>query len=224
MKVRLATWLLPHTFPVSAQVARDRLSWPTSYWNATGLIAAFALVWTTALSCSAAESPRSRVLSAMAVPFPAAALIFTASRGAVAVALVGLLIAIVMIRSSATPGGLATVAPAIGISAALALGVHGLNVPAPASAAIDAGRRLAVLLLVVSLAAGAARIVFLRADEVLSSFRTGEVEALHIKVKLQDLQCFAVDSGDGNHDWFLHSGATLFNDLDLIRSPRASCN
>ena len=35
----VATWLLPDLLPVARDIPRERLAWPTSYWNVTGLIA-----------------------------------------------------------------------------------------------------------------------------------------------------------------------------------------
>lgn len=166
-----ATWLAPDLFRVADDAGRLRLSWPTSYWNATGLIAALALVWTSSLSCSSTEPPRVRVLAAMAAPVPAATLIFTVSRGAVAVAVLGLLLAVWMIRSSATPGGVATLVPAIAVAVAIALAVNGLAVAKPAAHAVSAGHRTALLLLGVALAAGALRFVLLRLDARLAVIR-----------------------------------------------------
>ena len=77
----VATWLLPDLFPVARDIPRQRLAWPTSYWNVTGLIGALGLVWVFSLSCSSAEPAVVRVVAAMAAPWPAAMLIFTASRG-----------------------------------------------------------------------------------------------------------------------------------------------
>ena len=99
-----ATWLLPDVFPAGQDFSRERLGWPTSYWNATGLIAALALVWMASLTSSATEREWVRVLAAAMTPFAAATLIFTVSRGAVAVSILGVLIVIVTIRSRATPG------------------------------------------------------------------------------------------------------------------------
>ena len=107
----VATWLLPDLFPVARDIPRQRLAWPTSYWNVTGLIGALGLVWVFSLSCSSAERAVVRVVAAMAAPWPAAMLIFTASRGAVAVALLGLAVSTAMIRSSATPGVSRQLAP-----------------------------------------------------------------------------------------------------------------
>lgn len=164
-----ATWLLPDVFPVARDIGR--LSWPTSYWNADGLLAALALVWTSSLSFSATQPSRIRVLAAIAAPVPAATLIFTVSRGALAVAALGLVLAAVTIRSSATPGGIAAVVPAVVLSMAISLGVSSLNVAHPSMSAIRAGHRVAVLLVAVAIAAGAARIVLLRLDRRLAATR-----------------------------------------------------
>ena len=137
----VATWLLPDLFPVARDIPRQRLAWPTSYWNVTGLIGALGLVWVFSLSCSSAERAVVRVVAAMAVPWPAAMLIFTASRGATAVALLGLAVSTAMIRSPATPGGVATAGPAIAVSATISLAVNGLNVNAPTPHALHTGHR-----------------------------------------------------------------------------------
>jgi hypothetical protein len=166
-----ATWLLPDVFPVVSDIGRQRLSWPTSYWNATGLIAALAVVWTISLSCLATERAFVRVLAAVAAPLPAATLIFTVSRGASAVAALGIVVAVLTIRSSATPGGVLALAPAIALSVVIALGVNGLNVDKPAGHALSVGHRAGVLLGLLSLAAGALRLALVPLDARLGARR-----------------------------------------------------
>ncbi len=163
-----ATWLLPNLLPLASDVARERLSWPTSYWNAAGLIAALGLVWSSSLTCSSIEPARVRVLAAMAAPLSAATLIFTVSRGAAGVAALGLVLAVVTMRSWATPGGVATLVPSITLSVIVALGVTGLNVQKPGASAVNTGHRAAVLLLSVALGAAALRIALLRLDTRLA--------------------------------------------------------
>jgi O-Antigen ligase len=172
-----ATWLLPDLFPIGSSVVRDRLSWPTSYWNVAGLIAALAIVWTSGLACSSTEPPRIRVLAATAAPLLTATLIFTVSRGAVAVAALGLVLVVVMIRSPATPGGLVSLVPSITLSAIIALGVNGLNVVNPTAHAVDAGHRAAILLVAVAFAAAAVRMALLRLDTRLAGARTAWTRA-----------------------------------------------
>ncbi len=167
----VATWLLPDLLPVARDIPRERLSWPTSYWNVTGLIGALGLVWAFSLSCSSAERAGVRVLAAMAVPWPTAMLIFTASRGATAVALLGLAVSTAMIRSPATPGGVATAGPAIAVSATISLAVTGLNVNAPTPHALHTGHQTMILLFVISVAAGAVRTLLLALDARIAAAR-----------------------------------------------------
>src|SRR4051794_24349729 len=134
-----ATWLLPDVFPAAADVGRERLGWPTSYWNATGLIAALALVWSFSASASSAAQRRVRVIAAVGAPLATAALIFTVSRGAVAVAALGLILAVVLIRSAATPAAIAAIAPACGLAVAIAIGISRLHVDNPSPPPLAAG-------------------------------------------------------------------------------------
>ena len=167
----VATWLLPDLLPVARDIPRFRLAWPTSYWNATGLIGALGLVWVYSLSASSSEPRAVRVAAAMAAPWAAAMVIFTASRGATAVALLGLVVSTAIIRSPATPGAIVAVGFAIAVSTAISLAVTGLNVVAPSAHAVHAGHRTMILLFIVALAAGAIRMLLLRLDERIAAAR-----------------------------------------------------
>ena len=112
-----------------------------------------------------------RVAGAMAAPWAAAMVIFTASRGATAVALLGLVVSTAIIRSPATAGAIVAVGFAIVVSTAMSLAVTGLNVVAPAGHAVHAGHRTMILLLIVALAAGAIRMLLLRLDARIATAR-----------------------------------------------------
>jgi hypothetical protein len=101
------------------------------------------------------------------VPLATAALIFTVSRGAVAVAVLGLLVALVSIRSRASVGGVATLVPAIATAVVLALGVQGLDTHEPTAKAVAGGQRAAVLLLALAVGTAALRAGLLRLDRRL---------------------------------------------------------
>jgi hypothetical protein len=163
-----ATWLLPEVFPAGGDLDRVRQGWPTSYWNATGLIAALALVWCTSLTCSGRERHWIRVLAAGLAPLPVAALIFTVSRGAVAVAIGGLIVAMAAIRSRAIPGGLLAVGPGIAAAVVLAIGVDGLNTHTPTRDAIARGEWATVTLVGIALGTAALRAALLYVDKRLA--------------------------------------------------------
>ncbi|MGA2929454.1 MAG: hypothetical protein ABSG43_26395 [Solirubrobacteraceae bacterium] len=107
----------------------------------------------------------------MSAPIPAATLIFTASRGAVAVAVLGVVLSAVIIRSWATPGGLVALAPAVTASVLIGLDVNGLNVNNPAAHAIHIGQHTAVLLVALSLATAILRAALVRLDDRLARAR-----------------------------------------------------
>jgi len=80
----LITRVLPNLWPISPGVANERLSYPVTYWNTLGLLAALGIVLAFHLTCSLAERRSVRVFAAAVLPLLAATLFFTFSRGAIA--------------------------------------------------------------------------------------------------------------------------------------------
>jgi small-conductance mechanosensitive channel len=101
----LAIWLLPTTFSVGTAFDRARLAWPTSYWNATGLMAGLGLIWCLAVTTAMGMVRWARVAAAGAFPLLTAEMYFTVCRGAVAAGVLGLLVFCVAGRSTAWPPG-----------------------------------------------------------------------------------------------------------------------
>ena len=103
----------------------DRLNWPTSYWNATGLIAALGVVLCAHLASSVRDHPALRVLGSAAVPPLVAAVVFSAPaarrrrRG-----LIAAVVYLVLGRSRGMLTGLPVVLVFGGLAAARALGVE----------------------------------------------------------------------------------------------------
>ena len=60
----LLSRVLPDVFPIAPNVLDQRLSYPITYWNGVGLLAALAIVFATHLTCSAREHPAARVVGA----------------------------------------------------------------------------------------------------------------------------------------------------------------
>lgn len=106
----LVTRLLPDVWEARAVVENNRLSFPLTYWNALGVLAAIAVVFCTQISSSASESRLARCLASAALPALGATLYFTFSRGGILAAALGLLAFAIVAR----PRGL--------ISATLAAG------------------------------------------------------------------------------------------------------
>lgn len=141
-----------------------RLSAPTGYWNATGLIAALGAVW--ALSLSAADPSRVvRVVAAAAIPPAAAVVYLSASRGAAVAVLIGAATLLVAGGVRRTLLAALAVAPGAVLATGAVASVHGLDAEDPARAALASGHRALLAVLGAALLAAALRAAVLRIDE-----------------------------------------------------------
>ena len=109
----LVTRTLPDLWRVEPTLANDRLSFPLTYWNALGLLAALGLSFCFGLSADVRERAAVRVAAAAALPVLATTLLFTFSRGAIAAGAVGLLTVAILGRSPGLLGALVAAIPAV---------------------------------------------------------------------------------------------------------------
>ena len=168
----LVTRLLPELWPTPPNIANERLSYPLTYWNALGLVAALAIVLCVHLASSTREPRIARVLAAAAVPVLATALYFTFSRGAIVAGVLGLLAYMVVGRPRGLVLGLlATVAPAA-VAVRAGYGASLLATPDPTTAAaIAQGTEVARTVALAVLAAAVLRAAMLPLDARLSALR-----------------------------------------------------
>ncbi len=131
----LATRLAPDVWPVASSVAKDRLSYPVTYWNALGLLAAVGIVLCFALTSDAREAPAGRVLAAGALPVLGATLLLTFSRGSIAAGAVGLVAVVLVGRPRALLSGLLVAVPTVAVAVIAAYGADLLASPDPTTAA-----------------------------------------------------------------------------------------
>ena len=111
----LISRVLPDVWHTAPNVSNERLSYPVTYWNALGLLAALGIVLAFHLTCSLRERRLVRILAAAVVPLLAATLFFTFSRGAMAAGVVGLVVYVLVARPSGLLSGvLATVPASVG--------------------------------------------------------------------------------------------------------------
>ncbi len=76
----LTSRVLPNVWPTAPDVSNQRLSYPVTYWNTLGLLAALGIVLALHLACTLTERRPVRVLAAGVLPLLAATLFFTFSR------------------------------------------------------------------------------------------------------------------------------------------------
>ena len=142
----LLTRALPHVFPVVPPFANYRLSYPESYWNAAGLLAALGILLCLGLS-GAERVPRPlRAVISGAIPVLAATLVLSFSRGAIAAALVGLVVLFGLCRTRTLLSALVTSLPGSAFACQAAYAATALATQTPTGPdAVSQGRHLVVV-------------------------------------------------------------------------------
>ncbi len=159
----LATRVLPDVFPIAPNVLDQRLSYPITYWNGLGLVAALAILFATHLTCSAREHVAARVTAAGFLPLLAATLYFTFSRASIVVMAIGVVAYVVLARPRAFGPALIAVVPSTIIAVVWAYNAELLARPDPTTAAaVDEGQEVFLVLVLCALAAGATRYALIR--------------------------------------------------------------
>jgi O-Antigen ligase len=172
---------LPHVWPTQLVFASDRLSYPLTYWNTEGMLAAVGLILGFHLTSDREEHPIVRVLAASALPIVAATLLFTFSRGALGVAVVGLISYALVGRPTALLTGLVAAAPTVAIAVKSAYDATLLATRDPVSpAAIAQGHHVAVTVFACAVGAAALRGALLVPDRVLARWRPRRLARIRI--------------------------------------------
>lgn len=167
----LLTRVLPDVFPIAPNVLDQRLSYPITYWNGLGLLAAISIVFATHLACSVREHPAARVAGAALLPLLAATLYFTFSRASIVVMVIGVVAYVLIARPRGFLPALAAVLPTTTIAVAWSYEAELLARPNPTTAsAVDQGQEVFIVLVLCALVAGAARyaLLYWGADERLA--------------------------------------------------------
>jgi hypothetical protein len=164
----LLSRVLPHLWPTASSFYASRLNYPLTYWNADGLMAALASILLIHLASSEDEHPVGRVVAAIFVPATAAMLLLTFSRGALAVAIVGVGVYLLVGRPRAVFGAAVALVPttAIALHAAYAAELLASNTPT-SPGAIAQGRHVATTVVLCMVAAGCLRAVMLLPDALV---------------------------------------------------------
>jgi len=159
---------LPDVFEVAPGFLASRLSFPLTYWNALGLLAATGLVLCLSLTSDERESSPVRVVAAAAMPVLAATLLLTFSRGAIAVGVLALAVYVVLAHNRGLITGLLAVAPLTALAVVRAYEADLLATQNPTSpAAVMQGHELAVAVLLCAAGAAVIRGVLLLVDRQL---------------------------------------------------------
>ncbi|MGI8728869.1 MAG: tetratricopeptide repeat protein [Solirubrobacteraceae bacterium] len=168
----LITRLLPEVWPLMQVSISPRLSYPVTYWNAFGVLAAIGIIFCFGLTSSDREPWPVRILAAAATPVLASALLLTLSRGGVATAAIGVLVFAVVGHPRALLTGLLAVVPATAIALSSTYGADLLvTADALTSAGQAQGRDVATVVALCAVGAGLVRALLLYADHIVIRLR-----------------------------------------------------
>ncbi len=167
--IGLISRVLPEVWPIAPNIAEDRLSYPLTYWNALGLLAALGIVLAFLLTSDERESRPSRVLAAGALPMLGATLLLTFSRGAILAAAIGVVAFVLLGRPRGLLSALVAAGPATAIAVVLTFRADLLGTARyTTEAAVAQGQDAAIAIALCVTGALLLRLLLLPADRVLS--------------------------------------------------------
>jgi hypothetical protein len=157
----LISRVLPNVWPTAPDVSNQRLSYPVTYWNTLGLLAALGIVLALHLTCTLGERRPVRILAAAVLPLLAATLFFTFSRGAIAAGAIGLVVYVLCARPRALLSGVLATAPPTVALIAVAYHANLLDTVDPTTpAAVSQGHHVAAVAGLCACACAGLRLIF----------------------------------------------------------------
>jgi len=154
----LATRLAPGVFPLGAQFDSQRLSYPVSYWNSLGMLAALGVLLGVHVGSDRDAPWPVRAIAAGLVPAFGVTLLLTFSRGSIASLAIGLVLYVVLAPRTALVTTVIATAPFAAVAAHVAYDATALATTGYAEpAGVHQGHHLALVLAVCCAAAAALR-------------------------------------------------------------------
>lgn len=140
---------LPHVWPTTPTIVNNRLSFPVTYWNVLGLLAALGIVLCVHLSSDLREHWAARTLGAGGVPILASTLLLTFSRGAIAICVIVLVVYGLLGRPRGLMSSLIAVGPATAAAVKVSYDANLLGTFNPTTpAAVSQGHHVAAVVLI----------------------------------------------------------------------------
>ena len=157
----LTSRVLPNLWPTAPNVSNQRLSYPVTYWNTLGLLAALGIVLAFHVTCALEERRQARILAAAVTPLLALTLFFTFSRGAIAAGAIGLLVYVLVARPRGLLSGALATLPGTAALVVVAYRANLLDTVDPTTpAAVSQGHRVALAAGICVLACAGLRLLF----------------------------------------------------------------
>jgi O-Antigen ligase len=171
----LLTRVFPDVFPTHPAISPGRLSFPLTYWNGVGIVAAFGVILTFAIASDRAQPSFARIAGATLFVPMCATLYFTFSRGGIAAAILGAVIFLSVGRPRSSLTTMLAVLPATAVTMVVCYDADLLGTEDFASSkGVDQGHTVALVILGAMVAAGLLQALLVRFDQPLADWRLPE--------------------------------------------------
>lgn len=201
------TRVAPNVWPIGLDIKPQRLSFPLTYWNALGMLAALGSVAALHLTSADRQNRLVRILGAGALPLLASTLLLTFSRSSLLLAAVGVFIYLVVARPKR--GVVALAAVAIPVAVALVASLRANTVSSArytTDAGVSQGHHLALIVIGCAVVAMLLRLALLMLDRRLDAWSPPRIAPARVAAVIGALILVLVVVGvaAGGPSWASH--------------------
>ncbi|HEX4729765.1 MAG TPA: O-antigen ligase family protein [Solirubrobacterales bacterium] len=195
----------PNLWPISTDIRPQRLSFPLTYWNALGLLAALGSVALLHLTCGERQRKAVRVAAAAAMPLMFSTLLLTFSRSSLVVCALGVVLYLALARPKRAIAALLALAIPIAVALVLSVRAHTVS-SARYALETSQGHHLALAVIACVVVAGLLRAAALLLDDRLDAWRPPRVNRARLGAITAAIVVVAVIVGlaAGGGSWLSH--------------------
>jgi O-Antigen ligase len=211
------TRVAPDLWPIALDVKPQRLSFPLTYWNALGLLAALGSIALLHLTSGERQNRATRIAAAAALPLVVSTLLLTFSRSSLALDALGVVVYLAVARPKRAVSALAAVAAPVAVALVASLRSHTVSSAAyMTDAGVSQGHHLAVIVIICAIVAAVLRLLLLRLDDRLDVWSPRRLDPIKVALGIGGVVFVLIVAGlvaGGAHfvsdkwDHFVHENA-----------------
>lgn len=195
----------PNLWPIATDVRPQRLSFPLTYWNSLGLLAALGSVALLHLTCGERQRKAVRVGAAAAMPLMFSTLLLTFSRSSLVVCALGVILYLALARPKRALAALPALAIPVAVALALSIRAHTVS-SARYTIETSQGHHLALAVIACVVVVALLRAATLPLDDRLDAWRPPRVSGARLGAVAAAIVVVAVIVGlaAGGGSWLSH--------------------
>jgi O-antigen ligase len=175
------TRIAPDVWPIALDVKPQRLSFPLTYWNALGLLAALGSIALLHLTCGERQNRATRIAGAAAMPLVVSTLLLTFSRSSLALGALGALVYLLVARPKRAVSAILALAVPVVVALVVSLRAHTVSsADYTTDAGVSQGHHLALVVIVCVVVAALLRLLLLRLDGRLDAWSPPRLDPIKV--------------------------------------------